>query len=987
MKTTMKKLAAYLLALLLVLQIMPVMAEGTQYVSNEVDTDAELLAKLEIINESGPYLMKGSTLQLSLPDGYDGKVIWSSADDTIASVDANGKVTGVSVGKVAITAKLTDKEPVNTYITVIEPVSYTVTYTVDYPEDAVIGGNLASDYSSAESTAKVNNVGESVKVRLSEDDAAVDNYALAGWKMNGSGEVLAPGSEVLVSADTEFKAVFTAKEDANYVINCTITSFISNESGYYAGLIDERPDGNRPTGYKKVGWKGLKSDATVYKQDGIDYVRYIMPEGNQDVASANNAETGIRTVVGFKFVGVCRKVDCNYSGADAKAKSKPDVSGYVGNIYKPGDVVVFPYVGNNMTSCDYYHFEPIFETSTTVQADVEVYNNGTRISAGTGTISESGVNALLAQNSFDANGNNSVTASNNFVQSAPSVKTVLKKAGLAGENASDYDINWTKITQTKSNKYLIEGELVRRETPKTAMNIVVNGDKVRATYDGQPHEITYKLSSDNEAFDETKVKMNRELPSRTLGGATIGDLTSADFYYNDKDVDASFIVNNGSIRITPLPATVKADDMIVSPDLFSDVQLTATVDGVLPGDTLEYKLDYFETDTDGTYIIHPSGDKNQGGYTITYADGTLTVKRTLSEVTELYNIAEINGKFYRLAKTEITTEKQLSEYFKKKTLDEDEYSVAPYDFSNLKITVDKKEYVYNCPENADAIAAGARYYTAEFFNVEAIANKIGGMNGNTPRWLVPESQRYGDPNETDSFHRNYIIKLNENPIEQDLYNMLKVNGSNDYYRLRKGVIKARPAVEFNNGTNLNKNQYEIIPNKEYDFTNVVLQIGDETYRYSDHVITDAEYESYFTVAFERLTRQDRINGSRVWFTKAEGWLDGSRADYTAGNEVIAFHRDYVATLYKGTIKPEETSAKRVTIANSWGDKVVFPGMEVTLTATLEGFDEENTKLQWEYSTDLVNWVPQPGANGMTYTYTVDDVTVNYYWRVVADDGK
>ena len=48
MKTNMKKLAAWMLALLLVLYMVPVSAES--YVSNEVQTDAELVAALEIIN-------------------------------------------------------------------------------------------------------------------------------------------------------------------------------------------------------------------------------------------------------------------------------------------------------------------------------------------------------------------------------------------------------------------------------------------------------------------------------------------------------------------------------------------------------------------------------------------------------------------------------------------------------------------------------------------------------------------------------------------------------------------------------------------------------------------------------------------------------------------------------------------------------------------------------------------------------------------------
>ena len=60
MKTNMKKLAAWMLALLLVLYMVPVSADT--YVSNEVQTDAELVAALEIINNSGPSVFVGKTI-------------------------------------------------------------------------------------------------------------------------------------------------------------------------------------------------------------------------------------------------------------------------------------------------------------------------------------------------------------------------------------------------------------------------------------------------------------------------------------------------------------------------------------------------------------------------------------------------------------------------------------------------------------------------------------------------------------------------------------------------------------------------------------------------------------------------------------------------------------------------------------------------------------------------------------------------------------
>ena len=87
----------------------------------------------------------------------------------------------------------------------------------------------------------------------------------------------------------------------------------------------------------------------------------------------------------------------------------------------------------------------------------------------------------------------------------------------------------------------------------------------------------------------------------------------------------------------------------------------------------------------------------------------------------------------------------------------DEYQAAFYDFEDLEIEVGGKKYVYSCEKNAEVIVLGANYYTASIKNVEAARNKIGGMNGTNPRWLIPEDQRFDDPNLTSGFHMNYKI--------------------------------------------------------------------------------------------------------------------------------------------------------------------------------------------------------------------------------------
>jgi hypothetical protein len=83
---------------------------------------------------------------------------------------------------------------------------------------------------------------------------------------------------------------------------------------------------------------------------------------------------------------------------------------------------------------------------------------------------------------------------------------------------------------------------------------------------------------------------------------------------------------------------------------------------------------------------------------------------------------------------------------------------------------------------------------------------------------------------------------------------------------------------------------------------------------------------------------------------------------------------------------EEDEKLLIHINSDWTTgKVGYVGAKITLTATLTGFENKNYTLQWQYSTDLENWIDVPGAHDITYTYTLDETTTNYTWRVVAKD--
>jgi hypothetical protein len=57
---------------------------------------------------------------------------------------------------------------------------------------------------------------------------------------------------------------------------------------------------------------------------------------------------------------------------------------------------------------------------------------------------------------------------------------------------------------------------------------------------------------------------------------------------------------------------------------------------------------------------------------------------------------------------------------------------------------------------------------------------------------------------------------------------------------------------------------------------------------------------------------------------------------------------------------------------------------ITMTAELIGFENLNYTLQWQYSIDQKEWTDEPGANGTSFTFELNETTVQYTWRVVAN---
>lgn len=117
MKSTMKKIAASLLALLMMIQMVPALA--ATYSSGMIVGSAQgFREQLAVVASKGTCVLLGQTLELDVNEDY--LPTWESEDEDIAAVDEKGILTAVAEGTVTIIAR-SGYQKATVEITVIDP--------------------------------------------------------------------------------------------------------------------------------------------------------------------------------------------------------------------------------------------------------------------------------------------------------------------------------------------------------------------------------------------------------------------------------------------------------------------------------------------------------------------------------------------------------------------------------------------------------------------------------------------------------------------------------------------------------------------------------------------------------------------------------------------------------------------------------------------------------------------------------------------------
>ena len=118
-----------------------------------------------------------------------------------------------------------------------------------------------------------------------------------------------------------------------------------------------------------------------------------------------------------------------------------------------------------------------------------------------------------------------------------------------------------------------------------------------------------------------------------LGDTVVTEMKNAGTYtFTITGIGAYVGTYEKSYTINKKPVTVTADNKTKTVGE-NDPTLTAAVTGLVGSDTVNYTLSRASGETVGTYTITPSGEAEQGNYTVTYKTGTLTIKAKTVAVT------------------------------------------------------------------------------------------------------------------------------------------------------------------------------------------------------------------------------------------------------------------------------------------------------------------------------------------------------------------
>ena len=385
-----------------------------------------------------------------------------------------------------------------------------------------------------------------------------------------------------------------------------------------------------PDGYDWKGWATKSGDSyTLFNfnteiYSDIELYPYYVSNGKYKVEYSAGAGSG--SVEDPKLYAEGSHADVQYASAIKAPKGK-----------------VFLY-WQSETGDAYYPDDKIAVNSTNAGDDkiitlTAVYGN----KADTASLT---YNSNYPEGSIDTDGNQKVTQKYNGgtdLTNNTKLKTLtLEETGFTAPLGYEFT-GWNTKPDGSGKSIAADAD------PATEILVDNSGDNILyAQWTEKPKtEITVKPVDKSKTYDGTALKTDSyEIIGGSLGEgdrivATYGgsqtnagssDSSFASFKIMHGNVDVTDLLykvtkETGTLRVDPKEVTVTAEDKSKAYGE-KDPELTAKVAGVLNDDKIQYSLSREAGEDVGTYAITPSGDEDQGNYTVKFVDGKLTISKS-----------------------------------------------------------------------------------------------------------------------------------------------------------------------------------------------------------------------------------------------------------------------------------------------------------------------------------------------------------------------
>ncbi len=279
-----KKLLSILISIVMVGTMIAVPAFATE-AAEETEKQAKALGVDDFT------IVKGAEHQLQPKGDYD--FSYESSDDSVASVDTEGKVTAVGEGDATITITATAKEPAGETATETEneTTTGTVEGTVEKLEQEGEGGSSETPSATPSDKPKTQDVKVKVidisceDLSIEEDETGVLNPSVEGEDYTFSFEAVPADTDIIkVDNDGTVEGLKPGNAKVKVLVNDVIGAekevTITVESGNYDGYVFEVPD-PMPAEFSAADFKD-KNRTFAYK--------YVDPSDNKEKVTFDKSE-------------------------------------------------------------------------------------------------------------------------------------------------------------------------------------------------------------------------------------------------------------------------------------------------------------------------------------------------------------------------------------------------------------------------------------------------------------------------------------------------------------------------------------------------------------------------------------------------------------------------------------------------------------------------------------------------------------------------